>query len=168
MYMAGRTRTASSPSRMRIASAPYSAWTPSGVFPCVSLMSPVSWFPASGATNGAPRDLVDTAQRAEALRPAGVCRRDPGLTAPRDLRAERARSLLVQLRIQIVEERDGRPPRFLAQQRKARERQRQQQAARLPRRGSFAGVLTVDQQLDAVALRSRQAAAGRTLARPEL
>ena len=41
----------------------------------------------------------------------------------------------------------------------ARERQRQQQAARLPGRRGLARVLTVDQQLDRVALRPGQAAA---------
>src|SRR4029453_16404317 len=168
MYIAGRTRTASSPSRMRIASTPYSAVTPLAFLSSVSLMSPVARFRSGGAADRALRDLVDAPQRAEALRPAGVRRRHPGLTAPRAPRAERARSLFVELRIQIVEQRHRRAARLLAQERQARERQRQQQAAPLPRGPRLARVLTVDQQLDLVTLRPRQAAASRALARQQL
>src|SRR5512134_1708322 len=113
MYMAGRTRTASSPSRMRMASAPYWAAVWSSLL-VVSLMSPVARSGPSRAPHGARRHVVDPPQRAEALRPSRVGARHQGLPPARDVRAERARALLVQLRVEVVEEGHRGPTGLLA------------------------------------------------------
>src|SRR5512137_2054362 len=116
MYMAGRTRTASSPSRMRIASTPYpvSAW--SGFVGCVSFMSLVARSVASGATHRAAAHVVDAPLGAEALRPAGP------------------RPLLVQLGVQIVEQRHRGSARLLAIDPQAGNGESQKMAAGLARR----------------------------------
>src|SRR5512143_2529718 len=168
MYIAGRTRTASSPSRMRMASAPYSSGAPVSFLDWVSLISSFVSLRRSGNAHPAFPDLEDPPQRAQALRPALVRARHQGLAPPRDLLAQRPRPSLVQLRVEVVEQRHGGAPRLFAVHPQHGERQCQQQAAGLARGGRLCGVAPVEQQRHPVSLRAGQAAPAGALVRPQL
>src|SRR4030042_2698302 len=148
MYMAGRTRPASSPSRMRIASTPYSASPWSGFVGGVSFMSPVARSVASRAAHRAAGHVVDAPQRPEALRPAGVRARHQGLPPPRDLRAQGARPLLVQLRVEVVEQGHRGAAGLLAVDLEAGEGQGQEEAPGLPGRRPLRHVAPGEEELD--------------------
>ena len=88
--------------------------------------------------------LEDARQRPQPARPARVRGGHQGLAPPRHLAAQRGRPLLVQLRVEVVEERDRRGAALLAVHLERGQGQRQQQAARLAGRGELAGLLPVD------------------------
>ena len=111
------------------------------------------------------RDVVDSAERPQALRPARVCARDERLSPPRDLGAQLHRALGVELGVEVVEEGDRRAAGLLAVDAQRGEGQRQEEAPDLAGRGAEGGVAAVEEERHRVAVRPDEAAAGAPLAR---
>src|SRR5688572_29271855 len=186
MYMAGRTRTASSPSRMRMSSAPYEDSETSSVVVLVSsFMSPVPSSPCvivprSGTAPGPLCSFVSRGRHLSVLhreeaggapqppRPARMRGGHEGLPAAGHLVAERRRALLVELGVEIVEQGHRGLPLFFAIHAQGGQGQGQEQAARLSRGGHFAGLLSVHLQRHLVAVRAHQRATGPAFVAPAL
>src|SRR5512143_1976992 len=107
MYMAGRTRTASRPSRTRMSAAPYSAFGASSIL-VSSLMTPLTDGDASG------RDAEMSPHAREAGRPLRMGARDQDLALFRHAPADRRRAVGVELGVEVVEQGDRGLRRLLA------------------------------------------------------
>src|SRR5688572_7825248 len=103
MYIAGRTRTASSPSRTRMAPAPYSAASSSIVL-MSSVMSPGE--PSLCRPHLAVVHVEDASQPPQPPHPVAMGSGDQGLAPLRNRTTQGQQAVLVQLRVEVVEQRD--------------------------------------------------------------
>src|SRR6186997_3499357 len=129
MYIAGRTRTASRPSRTRMAPASYSDSASTVLMS--SVMSPGE--PSLCRPHATGLHLEHADRAVEPRDPVPMGRGDQGLAALGHAAAQGEQAFLVQLRVQVVQQGHGALPALLAVHLDRGQRQREEEAPRLPR-----------------------------------
>src|SRR5215471_7968964 len=158
MYIAGRTRTASRPSRIRMASAPYSPCSSSAILVFSVIPSLLS-----GRPDFPPLHREEPALRAQPLRPRAVGGGHQRLPAAPHFRTEGGRPLLVELGVEVVEEGDRRRALLRRVHLQGGQAEGQEETPALAGGGVLGGLDAIHRQPDLVPVRSHQRTAGPAL-----